>query len=55
MGGIETLYDRYEEMIQTNLTLKNMLYLAQYKDDIDGFSSYVLSYECGLYFTQMTP
>lgn len=50
---MEKLYHRYEEMFTTNLSLKNLLYLAQYKDNLRGFSSHVLTYECRAYFTQM--
>lgn len=55
INKMERLYDRYQSMIQTNLTIKHMLHLLQYKDNVQKFASYVLSYECGAYFTQMIP
>ncbi len=54
IGKIESLYTSYTKMISTNLSLKNLLYLAQFKDNIQGFSSYVLHSECGSYYTSMS-
>ncbi len=41
-------------MVRTNLHLKNLINLAQYKDKLSSYSSYVLSSECGNYYTQMS-
>ncbi len=54
ISGIETMYKNYTNMVTTNLSLKNLLNLVQYKDKLSGYSSYVLSYECGRYYTQMS-
>lgn len=46
IGKITSLYDRYTEMVDTNLSAQELLSLAQYKDTITHFASFVLHYEC---------
>lgn len=55
ISKITSLYDRYTEMVDTNLSAQELLSLAQYKDNIKHFASFVLHYECGQHHTLMKP
>jgi anionic cell wall polymer biosynthesis LytR-Cps2A-Psr (LCP) family protein len=53
LGNVKDVYDSYRNMVYTNITPSEILYMSQYKDNLQYFDSVVLHYECGTYFTQM--
>jgi len=52
---IEDLYNIIQQTIYTNVSVKNVLFAGQFKNQIKHFFSFVLTYECGNTYTLMEP
>lgn len=52
---MEELFAMIKEVVRTNISFKNGLYIGQYKNKIEHFFSFVLTYECSNNYQLMSP
>ncbi len=55
IAKMESLYKTYKQAVYTNITLQNALAMSEYRESVESFYSYVLSYECAETYELMQP
>jgi hypothetical protein len=56
ISNLKSLYARINDLVKTNISIKQIIGLIPHKDQLKHFFSYVYSYECNeSYYKQMTP